>query len=331
MCGHQVRALERLDANRRVVVTGGAGSGKTRLAMAWARRATVRGDRTLLTCYNDPLGASMRQRMNEHDDFLVGSFFEVALRLPGLPELERPERPDAAWWETTVVGHLVKHWHLIEAQFDTIVVDEAQDFSPAWLALLEQLLDSDGARRMLLVADTEQELYERGFHLPSSDDGWTVCELVNNCRNTFQIAQLLRRRLDGAPAPFGGPESTGIEFVAVHGLDAAVVAVGETLASLHQAGMEPGQVLVATVSTTARDTLREGLGLVTWEDSVDGSAIACENVHRVKGLEYDHVVLVAPTEPFDKRLAYVGVSRAILGLTVVGHAEIGERLGLTTA
>jgi phosphate starvation-inducible protein PhoH len=35
----QVQALETLDMNRRVTVTGGAGTGKTRLASAWARRA----------------------------------------------------------------------------------------------------------------------------------------------------------------------------------------------------------------------------------------------------------------------------------------------------
>ena len=63
LCEQRVRALEPLDANRRVLVTGGAGSGKTRLAMAWARRAVGRGERVLLTCYNDPLGDDLVERM----------------------------------------------------------------------------------------------------------------------------------------------------------------------------------------------------------------------------------------------------------------------------
>ena len=41
-------------------------------------------------------------------------------------------------------------------RFDTIVVDEAQDFAPEWLDLLERLLDPDGANRLLLVADAKQ-------------------------------------------------------------------------------------------------------------------------------------------------------------------------------
>ncbi len=36
---------------------------------------------------------------------------------------------------------------------------------------------------------------------PVPDDGWTHCELVSNCRNTRSIGTLLRRLLDGAPAP----------------------------------------------------------------------------------------------------------------------------------
>ena len=54
LCANQVAALETLDANRRAYVTGRAGTGKTRLAMGWARRAFVADERALLTCYNDP-------------------------------------------------------------------------------------------------------------------------------------------------------------------------------------------------------------------------------------------------------------------------------------
>ena len=90
ICADQVRALEALDANRRVVVTGAAGTGKTRLAMAWARRALARNERVLLTCYNDPLGDDMRSRLPDDRDLVVGSFFDVALAMEGLPPLEVP-------------------------------------------------------------------------------------------------------------------------------------------------------------------------------------------------------------------------------------------------
>ena len=54
LCDQRVRTLEPLDVNRRVLVTGGAGSGKTRLAAAWARRAMARGERVLLDLLQRP-------------------------------------------------------------------------------------------------------------------------------------------------------------------------------------------------------------------------------------------------------------------------------------
>lgn len=326
ICANQVRALERLDVNRRVVVTGGAGTGKTRLAMAWARRAFVRGERTLVTCYNDPLGDVINERLPDDELLRIGPFLRLARTLEGMPPIDEPADAGHAWWTNDLVGHLIANWHRITERFDTIVVDEAQDFSPAWLALLAQLLDEDGPQRMLMVADTEQDLFHRSFVLPSDRDGWTRCELVNNCRNTFGIARLLRQRLGGAAAPVGGPESAELEWVEAHDLASATSGVQWAIERLLARGLRPDSILVATVSQVTRDHLREQLGLVRWEDR--GERILCETVRRVKGLEFDHVILVAPTEHFDQRLSYVGVGRAVMGLTLVANREHANALGL---
>ena len=324
-----MRALERLDANRKVAVTGGAGTGKTRLAMAWARRAFIRGERVLLTCYNDPLGGEMSDRLPDNDRLIVGSFFDVALNMEGLPTLEIPDGADRHFWDNIAVGHLHSNWHHVTQRFDTIVIDEAQDFSPAWIAQLQQLLDPSGPHRLLMVADESQALYPRGFMLPSVDDGWTRCELVNNCRNTFEIASMIRRHLGGAPAPFGGPESTGIGWAEADTADAVAEIVGEEIDRIIDfEGHDPPRVLVATFSTALRDRLREELAFVPWEGG-QATTVICENVHRVKGLEFDYVVLAASeADNVTDALLYVGASRAITGLTLVGPKAIAARLGL---
>ncbi|CAN5666153.1 ATP-binding domain-containing protein [soil metagenome] len=228
LCRVQTQALERRDVNRRVVAVGAAGTGKTRLACAWATRSWSRGERVLLTCYNDPLAEVVAAALPHDEALTVGGFFRTALALPGMPPLEVPEGADHSWWMVVAVGHLVAHWHEVEARFDTIVVDEAQDFSPAWLAMLEALLDPAGPSRMLMVNDPAQVLHDRGFRVPSPDDGWTVCELVTNCRNSQQIARLLRRRLDGAPSPMIGPEAVDLRWVPID--------LGATDAAVHTFG-----------------------------------------------------------------------------------------------
>jgi hypothetical protein len=50
---------------------------------------------------------------------------------------------------------------------------------------------------MLMGADQSQAIYTRGFTLPPADDEWVRRELVDICRNTYQIASVLREFLSG--------------------------------------------------------------------------------------------------------------------------------------
>ena len=104
------RALESLDLNRRVCVTGGAGTGKTRLAIAWARRAAARGERVLVTCFNEPLADVTAERLDDLD-ITVGNFHNIARFIDGMPPLEVPDDADGTWWDTVMTGHLVSNWH----------------------------------------------------------------------------------------------------------------------------------------------------------------------------------------------------------------------------
>ena len=335
LCATQIQVLQELDANRRVVALGSAGTGKTRLAMAWALRAYALERRVLLTCYNEPLAAHLEAALPEDPDLRIGPFLRLALQLEGMPD-PGPVPGDASaafvWWTATLPAHLASNWHRVTDRFDTIVVDEAQDFAPDWIALLEQLLDPDDGR-LLLVADPAQVLYDRGFEAPSVDEGWTHCRLVANCRNSRGIGHLLRRKLHGAPSPANGPDETGLRFVTVRtpgdgDTDETTVtdAVRTILGDLRELGRDPSQILVLTCASTRRDRLRVDLGLRRWDEG--GDAIVCENVHRLKGLEADTVVLVTePDEDTPEALLYVGISRAVNELVVVGADKLRTRLG----
>jgi hypothetical protein len=328
ICAQHVRVLERLDSNRRVVVTGAAGTGKSRLVVAWAIRAAQRGERVLVTCYNDPLGDALGERLADFERVTVGPFLRLARRFDGMPELDDVDETDPEVWEIEIAGHLQRHWHQVRTCFDTIVIDEAQDFSPVWIAQLMHLLDPGGPRRVLMVADERQTIYERGFRLPMADEGWTHCELVGNCRNTFEIADLVRRHLGGARPPASGPDGEAVVFRTAVTLDESIDLAGNEVDRIVETdGIDPRRVLFATFSRETRNALYEQLGMVRWEDRSE-QTLACETVRRSKGLEYDYVVLVAgPDDEVTDAMLYVGCSRAVSGLTIIGPAELGARLG----
>jgi hypothetical protein len=330
VCDEQVRALETLDLNQRVCVTGGAGAGKTRLAMSWARRAAARGERVLLTCFNEPLAAMLAEQMADAG-ITVEAFHPFAQTVPGMPHIEIPDDADSAWWDSVLIDHLERSWHSVSERFDTIVVDEAQDFDPRWLTLLEHLLDPDGPRRFMLLPNTDQAIFGRGFSVPGAADGWTRCNITVNCRNSAQIASVLRRSFAGPPASVGGPESESVHWSEAADEVAAVAEVGEAIdVILDERDHAPESILVATASSQLRDQLINDYAFSRWEDR-DHTTIVCENVHRMKGLEFDHLVLVVPDAATPDELLYVGVSCAILSLTVIGPRAVAERLHLTAS
>ena len=326
----QLKALERLDVNRRVYVSGGAGSGKSRLALSWALRALGRGERVLLVCYNDPLGAEFQQKFVDSDGVvLTGSFLRLAQQLEGMPPCIQGEgESNQDFWDKTVQGHLILHWHKVNELFDTIIVDESQDFSPSWLAMLNALLDPAGARRVLMVGDVGQELYKRGFQPPRAEDGWTIAELGPNVRNSREIAQLLRNRLGGPPAPSWLPPSTHLGYREVNGLTDVDSIVKSAIQDLAARGFENESIAVITLSSDVRDIVTDGEVFVRLDDC-DPSTIPCENAHRMKGLEFPAAVVVLTDEDVDNELLYVAASRGVHALIICCPAQVADRLGIS--
>lgn len=315
----ETKVLESLDQNHRVLVTGGAGSGKTRLAAAWARRAASRGERTFYTCFNDPLGAVSKMELAAFDDIVVSPFLRYLESAPGLPPAAAQEPGEIAgvYWKR-VENNTIDNFSSIEDSFDTIIVDEAQDFSPIWLAMLEELLDPEGPRRILLVGDSGQSLKRTGFRLLTNRDGWMRAELHSNNRNAPAIAALLRQKLGGAAAPNVEPYSSEIAKIVIDSDESAIAAVEDALSRDRDQN-----TWVLTTTSNTRDLLRWRLGLLPWENRESGTV--CETVYRVKGLEVERVILVADDEEDPeqlRQLLYSGASRALESLEIIGPASV---------
>ncbi|MDG2123977.1 MAG: 3'-5' exonuclease [Verrucomicrobiales bacterium] len=181
------------------IIYGVAGSGKTLLLIAHAKRLTSENPdaRILLTCYNQTLAASLRQTLARFPNVAVLSFHQIAAHqgiFPGDFDDLQPAQRDPALGEAprkNLAG-------LDPSQkFDSILVDEAQDFEPKWFtALLANMKDPvNGA--LLIVADGSQGLYRRSkiawSHLAINNRGGTTSarfHLGQNYRNSSEIIAL---------------------------------------------------------------------------------------------------------------------------------------------
>lgn len=323
----RLEALAGLDAGTRMLVTGGAGTGKSWLVAEWARRATARGERTVVVCFNRPIADQLREAIDD-GAVTVSTYHDLVVRLLEPMGWSVPTAPTAEFWEHEPTRALMERVTEVRERFDTVIIDEGQDIRSEWRESLEQLLDTDGAQRLLMVADPAQAIYDAGWRVPDVPRA----QLDVNLRNTVSIGRVVER-LGGAPpmttSPVGAPVCSlvagGMKEVRKRVRDEVVrLTVGE--------GLRPDEIAVLTTRSAPRDELfalpPDGVTLVRWESHGPGATL-CETVHRTKGLEWPAVILVDLTDGApDERLLYIGTSRARTHLTLVGPRPLAGACGV---
>lgn len=144
----QVRVLDRLRRTRRAVIYGGAGTGKTVLAVERARRLAEQGFRVLLTCFNQPLGEYLSKTVADEPLITASSFHSFGvgqLKSAGLPI---PTNPPSSWWDETLPSGLPDLVERNGSHFDALVVDEGQDFNSDWWTVLSS---AEGSRCLAVL------------------------------------------------------------------------------------------------------------------------------------------------------------------------------------
>jgi phosphoglycolate phosphatase-like HAD superfamily hydrolase len=325
----QAKVARILREQRRLKVIGGAGTGKTWLALEQARQLAAGGERVALVCYSRGL-ARFLQRMTaewpaKHRPAYVGLFHALPLAWGADPP---PKDEDlvasSAYYEDRLpaqMGELAAS--LGEGdKYDAIIVDEAQDFSAAWWPPTLACLHDQDNSRLYAFLDEAQRVFNRYGEVPIP---LPPIVLDENIRNTKQIAQLFGS-LGAAQARYRGMDGPPVRFVqcspeqAIHEADSQVDRLlGE--------GWEPGQI--ALLVTGKRHQLqKEMLDYHGWDGYWD-AFFAAEDVFYghvlgFKGLERPVVVLAVNglrDESRGREYLYVGMSRARGCLVVCGDLD----------
>jgi hypothetical protein len=155
----QFTALESILENDLVLVRGGAGTGKTLLARELAIREARAGRAVLLLTFTDALGLELARHIDQPGICVspVGRFALEKLRQKGF---EEPERYEPEFWDglTRMAAQSGDLWD--ECGFDTVIVDEGQDFGENEWAVVEQCAGRAGLRRLWVFADDSQAFWE---------------------------------------------------------------------------------------------------------------------------------------------------------------------------
>lgn len=169
-----------------IKIQGTAGSGKTQLALKLLEDAAEKSLKSLYVCYNRSLA--------DH----IGHIAPTKVKVANFHELcvesyrQRVNEPDFS--EQGIYDRLAEYYCEaietnvdLQSRYQLIVLDEGQDFKPAWVAALLPQLTEDG--KIYLLEDDSQRLYQReefelseGVTITCQDNFRTpgaVCHVIN--------------------------------------------------------------------------------------------------------------------------------------------------------
>jgi hypothetical protein len=308
---------------RRVEVRGGAGSGKTWLAMEQARRLARAGERVALTCYSRGLAEFLRRAVaswpRKVRPAYVGEFLSLGLAWGA----ESGSDDDSDYWERRLPEQMLRlAAELPDGQrFDSVVVDESQDFAEAWWPALLAALRDEETGGVYVFTDEGQQVFARYGRPPIQ---LVPLVLDHNVRNTRQIGTVFNP-LTPIPMRLLGDDGPAVRFVPSAAAEALSHADDEVDALLEQGWRAEDVALLTTGSRHPEQVARQAAGQdAYWRTFWDTEQVFYGHVLGFKGMERRAVVLaINESEPRDRsrERLYVGLSRARDELVVVGDPE----------
>lgn len=335
----QARILRTIGGRKRAVISGGAGTGKTLIAVEKARRLASDGQQVLLLCYNRPLADAISSVTSSKEitvlsyhqlcDMRIASTFKVHGRdLRREAEEAYPGNSTKHMYEVQMPFALALSNEILDEKYDSLVIDEAQDFSDDYWFSIEELLRDPVHGSLYIFIDENQSIYQKHANLPVLDDPY---HLTVNCRNTAQIHRAGYVYYSGEQVD--EPDLSGQEIEHVAGeTDADQAASIVKLVGQLLGASVPPESIVVLLAKQPKSYLCELLqahklpGGVAWgigSPSRKGSVFV-ETVGRFKGLESQVVVLWLGDEFVDGahwETVYVGITRAKSLLYIVGSKQ----------
>jgi len=203
----QYNAIDLFSENQRCLIEGSAGTGKTMLALEYARSSASQGKRTLFVCFNRILGDWLGRQVTQFDEsssITAGSFFkllrEVIVRSQYSEEILKAEKLGQT---SQLYKDIFPFWGQLAVEetkepYDVLVLDEAQDLLQTGvldvlnLWLKQGIKDGnwvifgDFQRQAIFSSLTGEDIKAK---INSFNPQYAKGKLVINCRNTKNIGE----------------------------------------------------------------------------------------------------------------------------------------------
>lgn len=352
----QLKVLRKLSDNKRLLISGVAGSGKTIVAAEQARRLSSEGRSVLFLCFNKLLKMHLEANYplsgvtyDNVDNFLYRHVypkgdFPVPSDSPSANRFYRQELPEAF----INMGGIPE-----ELRYDALIVDEAQDILSDCTVLCFDLIMKGGLSkgRAALFYDSKQNIIshggedelERSLSVLRDDYGFASFTLTDNCRNTRKIAGFVRSATGvdtGDPFPVEGVD---VERRFYENPTDQRRLLAETIKALIKRGIAQDDIVVLSHKGRRMPdgcfhdlTALDGICSYMMVDGFTGlqgtkGRVKLATIQSFKGLESKVVIVADVTKlgdetGFRRSINYTSFSRAKAHLVVLVHKDAKKEL-----
>lgn len=324
----QERILDETELCRRKIFYGAAGTGKTFIAMEKAKRLADENKKVFLTCYNKNLANCEFKKLGDRVTALnFHNYIEKVLKENNYNICEPEDYSEKDKFFKIELPTLAYDYYceLEESKkFDSIVLDEGQDFRDEWIMCLENMLKEDG--EFYIFADPNQNLFNCDIESIKRIDH-SPLKLTRNLRNSEEIndwMKIIKPNINIKALIRGG---MGVKYFSWKTPEEERKLVADEIGRLISQGINPKRITILSPHKQDKSCLAGLDKIKNWRIESIGTesrgGIKFETIRSFKGLESDVVFLIGVKKgskvctPED---IYVGGSRARF-LLYIFHEE----------
>ena len=319
--------------NKSVIILGGAGTGKSLLAIEMTRRYAAMGKDTLYLCYNKNMASYASASIADKTAITVSTFHALLMNCLDDKELYKTPLTELC---RVYLSKIVKTINL----FDAVVIDEGQDlFKVEIVDVLNSLLINGMEKsNWVFFMDPNQNIFNNDEDYELTME--YIRELYNpvlyhiktNCRNTKQIARRTAAVSIIPPARYMRLAGPKVGIRKYRDNKEFLRKFKQELNSILSCGISPIDIVVLSKRKMANSLLKGvnelcNLKVVEATDisSLHNNCLNYFTIQSFKGLE-SKVVFLIDIDGFktlnDRHLNYVGMSRAKLQLFVFFNEKL---------